>query len=354
MYSAGSDFELKNHDIPATKKTKGLWGDFLADVLGINDAKNCFQHGSIEGCAWTASNFIPGVDEIKAAGKFIKGVHDAAEAAKARKSAKALEDAGKCLTKNSFAPDTKVLTADGKSKPIKDLKVGDDVKTGDPTTGQPSGSHKITATMINHDSNLLDVVITAADGHHNVLHTTTEHPFWDATAHVWVDAAALTPGHMLVTAINQTVAVSGIFRLPSPAKDMYNLTVQDLHTYYVLAGATPVLVHNCAAPSIRISPAASDWATKGAHIHVGSSEVRVFPTGDGGVGFEGLRMSNGMASARDVEAARKAIMGSPELRADLIDKARSAMADMNDHNWGNSVNRASEMNFLIKALEKIG
>lgn len=64
-------------------------------------------------------------------------------------------------------------------------------------------------------------------------------------------------------------------------------------------------------------------------------------------------MNKGMASARDVETARKAIMGSPELRADLIDKARSAMADMNDHNWGNSVNRAPEMNFLIKALGKI-
>ncbi|WP_344447530.1 hypothetical protein, partial [Kitasatospora nipponensis] len=25
----------------------------------------------------------------------------------------------------------------------------------------------------------------------------------------------------------------------------YNLTVTDLHTYYVLAGTTPVLVHNC-------------------------------------------------------------------------------------------------------------
>jgi hypothetical protein len=248
MYSARSDFELKDHDIPATKKTKGLWGDFLADVLGINDAKNCFQHGSVEGCAWTASNFIPGVDGIKAAGKFFKGVHDAAEAAKARKAAKALEDAGKCLTKNSFAPDTEVLTADGKSKPIKDLKVGDDVKTGDPTTGQPSGSHKITATMINRDSNLLDVVITTADGHRDVLHTTTEHPFWDATAHAWVDAAALTPGHMLVTAANQRVAVSGILRLPSPAKDMYNLTVQDLHTYYVLAGETSVLVHNSSCP----------------------------------------------------------------------------------------------------------
>jgi hypothetical protein len=31
---------------------------------------------------------------------------------------------------------------------------------------------------------------------------------------------------------------------------MYNLTVEQLHTYYVLAGATPVLVHNsdCSEP----------------------------------------------------------------------------------------------------------
>ncbi|MFC8271384.1 hypothetical protein ACFUJR_02325 [Streptomyces sp. NPDC057271] len=64
-------------------------------------------------------------------------------------------------------------------------------------------------------------------------------------------------------------------------------------------------------------------------------------------------MSNGMASARDVATARNAIMGNPELRADLIGKARSAMADMNSHNWGNSVNRAAEMSFLIKALGKI-
>ena len=69
-------------------------------------------------------------------------------------------------------------------------------------------------------------------------------------------------------------------------------------------------------------------------MHVGSSEVRVFPTGDGGVGFEGIRLSTGMVSARDVATARSAIMNSPELRADLIDKARSAMGDMNDHTKG--------------------
>ena len=38
--------------------------------------------------------------------------------------------------------------------------------------------------------------------------------------------------------------------------------------------------------------------------HVGSSEVRVFPTGDGGVGFEGIQLSDGMAGARDVETGQ--------------------------------------------------
>jgi RHS repeat-associated protein len=252
----------------------------------------------------------------------------------------------------SFSPDTPVLMEDGKTKPIGTLKPGDRVEAADPDTGKHQGPRTVTATHLNHDDDLIDLTVETAPAHTETLHTTSRHPFWDDTTHTWVPAGHLTPGHNLETARNTHVRIAAIHVVPGAA-DMYNLTVNQLHTYYVLAGTTPVLVHNCSAPSIRISPAVSDWATKGAHIHVGSSEVRVFPTGDGGVGFEGLRMSNGMASARDVETARKAIMGSPELRADLIDKARSAMADMNDHNWGNSVNRAPEMNFLIKALGKI-
>lgn len=231
------------------KKGGTPWlGRVFSSLLGLDDIENCFGHGSVEGCGLTAANFIPGVDEIKAAAKVLKGVHDAEEAAKAAKTAKALEDAGKCLRNNSFAPDTKVLTADGKSKPIKDLKVGDDVRTGSPTTGKSAGAHKITATMIHNDDNLVDIVITTANGHHTTLHTTTEHPFWDDTTHAWVQAASLTPGHKLITAANGTVVLAAVYRLPSPAKDMYNLTVQDLHTYYVLAGATPVLVHNSSCP----------------------------------------------------------------------------------------------------------
>ena len=33
---------------------------------------------------------------------------------------------------------------------------------------------------------------------------------------------------------------------------MYDLTVDDIHTYYVMAGTTPVLVHNCGGP-VRLS-----------------------------------------------------------------------------------------------------
>jgi hypothetical protein len=101
---------------------------------------------------------------------------------------------------------------------------------------------------------------------------------------------------------------------------------------------------------IRVSPVASDWATKGAHLHVGADEVRVFPTGDGGIGAEGIRLRTGMVSDRSVQQVLDTLRNSPELRQDVITEARSAMEHMNDHHWGNDKSRAAEMNFPIKAL----
>ncbi len=254
--------------------------------------------------------------------------------------------------KNSFTGDTLVLMADGSTKRLDEIKVGDEVAASEPESDKVE-QHEVLAVIItDEDKDYVDLSIHTADGVQTIS-ATAHHPFYNATTQHWVDAADLMVGHELRTSSNGRVRVEAVGAYTASMRT-HNLTVADLHTYYVLAGRTPVLVHNCPSPNIRISPAASDWATKGAHMHVGSSEVRIFPTGNGEVGFEGIRLSNGMASARDVEAARSAIMGNPALRADLIDKARSAMADMNDKNWGNSVNRGAEMNFLIKALEKIG
>ncbi|NJQ04581.1 hypothetical protein [Streptomyces lonarensis] len=41
---------------------------------------------------------------------------------------------------------------------------------------------------------------------------------------------------------------------------VHNLTVKNLHTYYVLAGATPGLVHNCNGVSVYRMPKFDDMA----------------------------------------------------------------------------------------------
>jgi hypothetical protein len=148
---------------------------------------------------------------------------------------------------NSFSPDTKVLLADGKSKAIKDVEKGDVVEAADPRTGHDQGPQRVTATMVHRDDNLVDLTIRTSDGRLSVLHTTTEHPFWDATLHAWADAIDLVPGHHLGALSDSSATIAAIKVIPGDA-DRYNLTVQHLHTYYVIAGATPVLVHNGGQP----------------------------------------------------------------------------------------------------------
>jgi hypothetical protein len=76
------------------------------------------------------------------------------------------------------------------------------------------------------------------------LTTTWHHPFWDATRHRWTDAHDLKPGTELRRADGTTVVVRGVRDFHRHGTT-YDLTVGTLHTYYVLAGDTPLLVHNC-------------------------------------------------------------------------------------------------------------
>ncbi|NJP44756.1 polymorphic toxin-type HINT domain-containing protein [Actinacidiphila epipremni] len=154
----------------------------------------------------------------------------------------------------SFDPDTPVLMDGGKTTPISKIKPGEKVEAGDPVTGKHEGPHSVTATWINHDANLLDVIVKGPEGQLATLHTTANHPFWDNTTHAWTAAGKLQVGHNLNTQTDRNAVVSALRRIPSPARNMYNLTVQDLHTYYVLAGHTPVLVHNSdGCPTGRLS-----------------------------------------------------------------------------------------------------
>ncbi|MEW2300872.1 polymorphic toxin-type HINT domain-containing protein [Streptomyces sp. NPDC006655] len=144
----------------------------------------------------------------------------------------------------SFSPDTPVLLEKGKTKPIGKIKAGDKVEAADPKTGKHRGVRTVQHVWINHDHDLLDVTIRAKDGHTSTLHTTANHPFWDDSTHTWVPAGQLQPGDALNTDTNGHVYVVATRATPGIA-DRWNLTVQQLHTYYVLAGTTPILVHNC-------------------------------------------------------------------------------------------------------------
>ncbi|MGW3127020.1 RHS repeat-associated core domain-containing protein [Streptomyces sp. NPDC001123] len=149
------------------------------------------------------------------------------------------QTAGQC----SFRADTPVLMADGKTKPIGEVKPGDEVEAADPGTGKHRGTREVTALHRNLDNDLVDVTVHTPDGHTETLHTTSKHPFWDETDHTWVPAADLKPHDALATADGQKAYVVTVHTTPG-AGERYNLSVAQLHTFYVLAGRTPVLVHN--------------------------------------------------------------------------------------------------------------
>ncbi|WP_285560060.1 LamG-like jellyroll fold domain-containing protein [Actinoplanes regularis] len=166
---------------------------------------------------------------------------------------------------HSFDPSTKVLMADGTTRPISEVNVGDSVLTKDPATGEIS-SRQVTLLHSNRDLDLTDVTVSAkpadadkrtadqAEGkggrstrgptEPTVLKTTAHHPFWDATTSKWIDAAELIPGQStLVGPDGELQYVTDVENF-ADAKVMRDLTVADIHTYYVVAGAQPVLVHN--------------------------------------------------------------------------------------------------------------
>jgi RHS repeat-associated protein len=141
----------------------------------------------------------------------------------------------------SFSQDTEVLMADRSVKRFEDLRTGDLVLAGDPATGDVVAK-KVEAVWVHDD----DLYVLTVDG--QKLVTTEDHPFWNETTHDWDSAESLDRGDLLRTP-DGTARVNGFSKAGHRVAPAYNLTVADLHTYYVMAGGTPVLVHNDCLPS---------------------------------------------------------------------------------------------------------
>ncbi|MET0492969.1 MAG: polymorphic toxin type 17 domain-containing protein [Actinoplanes sp.] len=138
----------------------------------------------------------------------------------------------------SFSGDTRVLLADGvTTKAFKDLERGDEVLATDPVTGT-QGGREIEQVWVHDD----DLFVLTVDGARIV--TTEDHSFFNATDSRWEDTDQLDPGDRLRTPWGADATVDSFDIGDHRYAAAYNLAVKDLHTYYVLAGSTPVLVHN--------------------------------------------------------------------------------------------------------------
>jgi len=102
-----------------------------------------------------------------------------------------------------------------------------------------------TVTLLhdNLDTDLADLKITDGSGHRAVVHTTQNHPFWDVTTGKWTAVDQLEVGDQLNSPNHGAVRVESVRKF-ARRQHMYNLTVADVHTFYVIANGTPILVYN--------------------------------------------------------------------------------------------------------------
>ncbi|NDZ55674.1 hypothetical protein G3I47_00005, partial [Streptomyces anulatus] len=237
-------------------------GHFALDVLGlipgfgeVADGANCAWYGgeaasgksdALGDAALSCASAVPGLGYGASAVKFGKWGDKASGFFKALFS-----KGGKALRKcNSFTPQTPVLMGDGRTKPIKDLRVGDRVLATDPVT-RKTGQRPVDNVFTSKGLKSLVTVTVDEDGSAGdtvgTFTATAGHPVWTDNRKHWVNAGDLVVGDRLRTPDNGTATVVGT-RGETRVQQVFNLSVQDINTFYVLAGETPVLVHNATCP----------------------------------------------------------------------------------------------------------
>ncbi|MFC7279966.1 LamG-like jellyroll fold domain-containing protein [Paractinoplanes rhizophilus] len=260
---AANSAKWRGLDVPKcqfTFKCGDLWNDLKTPFKEMNCDKGvsaeCAGHIAFFAIMEVLTDGVGGATRVeanaaKAAGAGATGFRVAARgaaedatavAARAARPRSPLIEGIEAGARCSFAPATPVLMADGTRKPIIDVVVGDKVVATDPQSGETSGK-AVMALHDNLDIDLADVTVADRSGHHSVVHTTQNHRFWDASTEKWTRADQLHPGDRLTTPNGTTATIVTVHSFAG-SQHMLNLTIADIHTYYVLAGNAPVLVHN--------------------------------------------------------------------------------------------------------------
>ncbi|MFE3942753.1 RHS repeat-associated core domain-containing protein [Streptomyces sp. NPDC059118] len=266
------------------KQTAKALVKIVRDLIGVDAALDCFSSGDLGSCGETllnvagsfagglagkilakyglpwkwakgvklakrvvglVSDLIGGVKDLMKSSKALSKAEDALAVARAKaKAALSKLKRSEPTACHSFLPGTRVLLADGSTKPIEKVKLGDKVVVTDPATGRTSMREAVGTIVTEDDKSFVDLTITPKKGAPAKLVATTTHPFWVVSENTWLDAGDLRPGMELRTATGDIAMVKATHPFDQRQRT-HDLTISGVHAYYVLAGATPVLVHNC-------------------------------------------------------------------------------------------------------------
>ncbi|MFD4030823.1 polymorphic toxin-type HINT domain-containing protein [Streptomyces sp. NPDC058637] len=216
-------------------------GPGILEVLGVDDYIGCAQ-GSGSACKAAA------IDAAVAAGTGLLG-KGAKVVFKGFKAALRKTDSIpiQCLAgggRHSFTPGTPVLMSDGSTRPIEDVRIGDDIVVTDPESGLTTTRTVVATIITEDDKDFVDLTVSRKGDHSTqALTSTTTHPFWSPSEDAWVDAGHLRAGMTLRTVDGGTAEVERTVEFRDHRRT-HDLTIDDIHTYYVVAGTTPLLVHN--------------------------------------------------------------------------------------------------------------
>ncbi|MGW1929527.1 LamG-like jellyroll fold domain-containing protein [Streptomyces sp. NPDC001919] len=182
--------------------------------------------GSEEGCS------VAGVAKATATGAAVGGLFGAAASKFGRKG----------CTPHSFTGLTGVVMANGTVKVIEQVKVGDYVLTAEPGK-KTKEKHRVKEVIVTKtDRDYVDVVVATKSGP-KTIQTTKHHQFYESTRDAWTQAADLRTGQKLQSGSGGSTSIVDVKRYEAQ-RVTYDLSVEGLHTYHVVAGDSSVLVHN--------------------------------------------------------------------------------------------------------------
>ncbi|MGW1002521.1 polymorphic toxin-type HINT domain-containing protein, partial [Streptomyces sp. NPDC002520] len=143
------------------------------------------------------------------------------------------------------------------------LKEGEYVLASDPETSILQ-ARQVTDTITGDGLKHLVTLTVDPDGKNgkakpSTITATANHPFWLPDYGTWAEAGDLEPGMWLQTAAGTWVQITAIDDTHRTQK-VHNLTVEGQHTYYVLVGDSPVLVHNAGCPTRLKVPSGDNMA----------------------------------------------------------------------------------------------